>query len=92
MQLAIGLLILIGCMIAIGTIIEQEQSLNFYKENQIEHRPSSTASRRHPGTENAKLEENRRKTKIEHRRCSPRADGTRPPIVPNHGRTEGKAR
>ena len=33
LQLAIGLLILIGCMIAIGTIIEQEQSLNFYKES-----------------------------------------------------------
>ena len=36
LQLAIVLLILIGCMIAIGTIIEQEQSLNFYKENYSE--------------------------------------------------------
>tara|TARA_B100000683_G_C12458342_1_gene542998 strand:+ start:111 stop:1412 length:1302 start_codon:yes stop_codon:yes gene_type:complete len=33
LQFAIGLLITIGFMIAIGTIIEQDQSLTFYKEN-----------------------------------------------------------
>ncbi len=33
LQLSIGLLITIGFMIALGTIIEQDQSLNFYKEN-----------------------------------------------------------
>ena len=39
LQLAIGLLITIGLMIAIGTIIEQDQSLNFYKENYSETNP-----------------------------------------------------
>ena len=39
LQLAIGLLITIGFMIAIGTIIEQDQSLNFYKENYPETKP-----------------------------------------------------
>jgi len=33
LQLAIGLLITIGFMISVGTIIEQDQNLNFYKEN-----------------------------------------------------------
>jgi hypothetical protein len=33
LQLAIGLLFTIGFMIAIGTIIEQDQCLNFYKES-----------------------------------------------------------
>lgn len=39
LQLAIGLLITIGIMIAIGTIIEQDQSLNFYKENYPDAQP-----------------------------------------------------
>ena len=39
LQFAIGLLITIGLMIAIGTIIEQDQSLNFYKENYPENNP-----------------------------------------------------
>ena len=39
LQLAIGLLITIGFMIALGTIIEQDQSLNFYKENYPETNP-----------------------------------------------------
>ena len=39
LQLAIGLLFTIGFMIAIGTIIEQDQSLNFYKENYQETNP-----------------------------------------------------
>ncbi len=39
LQLAIGLLITIGFMIALGTIIEQDQSLNFYKENYPEASP-----------------------------------------------------
>ena len=39
LQLAIGLLILIGFMVAIGTVIEQDQSLNFYKENYPEAKP-----------------------------------------------------
>lgn len=39
LQLAIGLLITIGFLIAIGTIIEQDQSLNFYKENYPEVNP-----------------------------------------------------
>jgi cytochrome c biogenesis protein len=39
LQLAIGLLITIGFLIAIGTIIEQDQSLNFYKENYPEANP-----------------------------------------------------
>ena len=39
LQLAIGLLIAIGLMIALGTIIEQDQSLNFYKENYSEANP-----------------------------------------------------
>ena len=39
LQLAIGLLIAIGFLIAVGTIIEQNQSLNFYKENYPELNP-----------------------------------------------------
>ena len=39
LQFAIGLLITIGFLIAIGTIIEQDQSLNFYKENYPETNP-----------------------------------------------------
>ena len=39
LQLAIGLLITIGLLIAVGTIIEQNQSLNFYKENYPELNP-----------------------------------------------------
>ena len=39
LQLSIGLLITIGFMIALGTIIEQDQSLNFYKENYPEASP-----------------------------------------------------
>ena len=39
LQLAISLLIAIGFMIALGTIIEQDQSLNFYKENYPETKP-----------------------------------------------------
>ena len=39
LQLAISLLITIGLMIALGTIIEQDQSLNFYKENYSEITP-----------------------------------------------------
>ena len=33
LQFAIGLLFTVGLIIALGTIIEQDQSLNFYKEN-----------------------------------------------------------
>ena len=36
LQFAISLLIAIGFIIALGTIIEQDQSLNFYKENYSE--------------------------------------------------------
>ena len=39
LQFAISLLITIGLMIALGTIIEQDQSLNFYKENYPEANP-----------------------------------------------------
>ena len=39
LQFAIGLLITIGFMVAVGTIIEQDQSLNFYKENYPETNP-----------------------------------------------------
>ncbi len=39
LQLAIILLFVIGCIIAIGTIIEQDQSLTFYKENYSETAP-----------------------------------------------------
>jgi|TARA_B100000768_G_scaffold174281_1_gene184384 cytochrome c biogenesis protein len=39
LQLAIGLLITIGFMIAIGTVIEQDQSLNFYKDSYPETNP-----------------------------------------------------
>ena len=39
LQLAITLLITIGFMIAIGTIIEQDQSLTFYKESYPEMNP-----------------------------------------------------
>ena len=39
LQFAIGLLITIGFMVAVGTIIEQDQSLNFYKENYPEAAP-----------------------------------------------------
>ena len=39
LQFAIGLLFTIGFMIAIGTIIEQDQGLNFYKENYPEIKP-----------------------------------------------------
>jgi cytochrome c biogenesis protein len=39
LQLAIGLLIAIGILTAIGTVIEQDQSLNFYKENYSEAAP-----------------------------------------------------
>ena len=39
LQLAIGLLISIGVIIALGTILEQDQSLNFYKENYSELNP-----------------------------------------------------
>jgi cytochrome c biogenesis protein len=39
LQFAISLLIAIGFIIALGTIIEQDQSLNFYKENYSETSP-----------------------------------------------------
>jgi len=39
LQFAIGLLFTIGFMIAIGTIIEQDQGLSFYKENYPEIKP-----------------------------------------------------
>mgnify|MGYP001276712116 CR=1 FL=1 len=39
LQLAIGLLITIGFMVAIGTFIEQDQNLEFYKENYPEANP-----------------------------------------------------
>ena len=39
LQLAIGLLITIGVMLAFGTIIEQNQNLAFYKENYPELNP-----------------------------------------------------
>ena len=39
LQLAIGLLIAIGFMVALGTLIEQDQSLDFYKENYSEANP-----------------------------------------------------
>ena len=39
LQLAIGLLFTIGILIAIGTIIEQDQSLLFYKENYPDTKP-----------------------------------------------------
>lgn len=39
LQLAIGLLIAIGFMVAIGTFIEQDQNLDFYKENYPEANP-----------------------------------------------------
>ena len=39
LQFAIALLITIGFMVAIGTIIEQDQNLNFYKENYPEINP-----------------------------------------------------
>ena len=39
LQLAIGLLITIGILIAFGTIIEQDQSLNFYKTSYPETNP-----------------------------------------------------
>ena len=39
LQLAIGLLFTIGIIIAIGTVIEQDQSLNFYRENYPETTP-----------------------------------------------------
>ena len=39
LQLAIALLLVIGVVIAVGTIIEQDQSLTFYKENYSELKP-----------------------------------------------------
>ena len=39
LQFAISLLFVIGIIIGIGTIIEQDQSLNFYKENYPETNP-----------------------------------------------------
>lgn len=39
LQLAISLLFTIGLIIAIGTIIEQDQSINFYKQNYPEGQP-----------------------------------------------------
>ena len=39
LQLAISFLFIIGIIIAIGTIIEQDQSLSFYKENYPENNP-----------------------------------------------------
>ena len=39
LQLAIILLFIIGIIIALGTIIEQDQSLNFYKDNYPEINP-----------------------------------------------------
>jgi len=33
LQLAIALLLIVGVVIAVGTIIEQDQRLTFYKEN-----------------------------------------------------------
>jgi cytochrome c biogenesis protein len=39
LQLAISLLFIIGIIIAIGTVIEQDQSLTFYQENYSETKP-----------------------------------------------------
>ena len=39
LQFAIGLLLTIGVVIALGTIIEQDQNLTFYKENYSEIKP-----------------------------------------------------
>ena len=39
LQFAIALLLIIGVVIAVGTIIEQDQSLTFYKENYSELKP-----------------------------------------------------
>jgi len=39
LQLAISLLFIIGVIIGIGTVIEQDQTLNFYKENYPEINP-----------------------------------------------------
>lgn len=39
LQLAIGLLFLIGLVIAVGTIIEQDQSLSFYQQNYPLNKP-----------------------------------------------------
>ena len=39
LQLAISLLFLIGILIALGTFIEQDQTLAFYKENYSETKP-----------------------------------------------------
>lgn len=39
LQLALSLLILIGIIISIGTVIEQNQSLTFYKDNYPENKP-----------------------------------------------------
>jgi cytochrome c biogenesis protein len=39
LQLALGLLVTIGLLIAIGTVIDQNQSLQFYKENYSEFKP-----------------------------------------------------
>ena len=39
LRLAIGLLFVIGILISIGTIIEQDQSLLFYQENYPETAP-----------------------------------------------------
>ena len=39
LQLAIGLLFLIGLVVAIGTIIEQDQPLAFYQKNYPELNP-----------------------------------------------------
>ena len=39
LQLAIGLLFIIGLVIGVGTIVEQDQTLNFYKDNYPEQTP-----------------------------------------------------
>ena len=39
LQLAISLLFTIGLIIALGTVIEQDQSLNFYKDNYPQDNP-----------------------------------------------------
>ena len=39
LQFALSLLIIIGIVISIGTVIEQNQSLTFYKENYPESTP-----------------------------------------------------
>ena len=39
LPLAIGILFTIGNLIAVGTIIEQNQSISFYKENYTEANP-----------------------------------------------------